>query len=137
MRTVGCKSATATRFGHFMFHHTAFSLISIVLVTNKALGAFSPTHSKPELQNRGHVVLKSPSGCCHAYRKFNQKPLKYGHLHIPDTHTWSQWCPHWRGSTVVDCNIQYSNTSKEHMGYASAICLTRLCRHIRIRACIK
>ena len=91
MRTVGCTlPATATRFGHFTFYHTAFSLISIVLVTSKVLGAFSLTHSKPELQKRGHVVLKSPSACCHDYRKCNQKLPKYGHLHIPDTHTWSQ-----------------------------------------------
>ena len=95
MWTVGRKSpVTATRFSHLTLHHTAFSLISIVLVTSKALGAFSPTHSKPELQNRSHVVLKSPSACCHAYHKFNQKPLKYGRFHIPDTHMWCQWCPH-------------------------------------------
>ena len=95
MRTVGCKlPATATRFGHLTFHCTAFSLISIVLVTSKALGAFSLTHSKPQLQKRGHVVLKMPNACCQAYQKFNRKPLKYGRPHIPDTHRWSQWCPH-------------------------------------------
>ena len=87
MRTVGCNlPATATRFGHLMFHHNAFLLISIVLVTSKTLGAFSPTRSKPKLQKRGYVVLKSPSVCCHAHRKFNRKSLKYGRLHIPDTH---------------------------------------------------
>ena len=40
----------------------------VLCVTSKALGAFSPTHSKLELQNRGHVMLKSPSVCCHAYQ---------------------------------------------------------------------
>ena len=43
--------STATRFGDLTLHvhHIVFSLISIGLVTSEALGAFSPTHSKPEL----------------------------------------------------------------------------------------
>ena len=64
MRTVGCKlPATATRFSHLTFHHTAFSLISIVLVTSKVIEAFSTTRSKSELQKRGHVVLIEKPEC--------------------------------------------------------------------------
>ena len=74
------------------------TLVRIVLATGYP---FLPSYSKGKLWNSTFVALNGTSTHCHAYRKYTietskvRTPLYSGHFR------WHQWCPHYRGSTII------------------------------------
>ena len=111
---------------HRWLIHQLYIILTLVCIVLASGYPFLLSYSKGELWNGAFVALNSTSTHWHAYQKHTRNipetsevgtPLYSGHFR------WYQWCPHYRGSTVLLLHITmataYDNGHSESVGWQS------------------